>query len=426
MSTEKVREENEKPEEPQNLSATAMFLRGFDSSPGTTSADNAPGAAHTTPPSQAPVEQRVDLQLEPRDSAASAPGEFTGLFQTAGSPRTSPSSGADAAKPTPPIAAGSSASPSVPGEFTRIFVSTHTPSTSAPASRLDESPLPAATEPGVGSRSKGFSSPGLSDSASGEGGFTQFFKSASEQLAAPVKPSAFTPPQTSSPIETQPIPSGRQELSGPSVTSLLSSLSSATSSHTPSTRPEPEPYRPAPAPSWHNPIARSGEPQVEAGGVTQLIQKLAHEPATAPLPPTTPAPAAPPVASGPGDFTRMISTLGASGASPSAPSGSAPAAAQPAPAPQAPALPPVQIPVKLAVQVPPVQAPTPPAGAAPAAAPKAPQIAVPAPPVPKLAPAPPLAVPKGKFDAIVPLLLIVNTFLLLAILLVLLFQARGH
>jgi len=72
-----------------------------------------------------------------------------------------------------------------------------------------------------------------------------------------------------------------------------------------------------------------------------------------------------------------------------------------------------------------MQAPAMTASAAPAAAPKAPAIAVPAPPAPKLTPALPAA-PKGKFDGIVPLLLIVNTFLLVAILLVLLFQAKGH
>ncbi len=73
-----------------------------------------------------------------------------------------------------------------------------------------------------------------------------------------------------------------------------------------------------------------------------------------------------------------------------------------------------------------MQTPAPPAIAASVAAPKAPPIAASVPPAPKLAPPLPAAAAKGKFDAIVPLLLIVNTFLLLAILLVLLFQVRGH
>lgn len=135
--------------------------------------------------------------------------------------------------------------------------------------------------------------------------------------------------------------------------------------------------------------------------------------------PSAPAPqAAPPapVDAGPGEFTRMISTLGVSGA----PSAAAPPV-QPASQQQAPAAPPV----KVEVQVP-VQTPAPPAIAASVAAPKAPPIAASVPPAPKLAPPLPAAAAKGKFDAIVPLLLIVNTFLLLAILLVLLFQVRGH
>jgi hypothetical protein len=47
-------------------------------------------------------------------------------------------------------------------------------------------------------------------------------------------------------------------------------------------------------------------------------------------------------------------------------------------------------------------------------------------PAPKAAVAPPIAAPKGKFDAMVPVLLILNTLLLVAILLVLLFHGHGH
>lgn len=459
MATEKVKGGNEEPEERANLSATAMFLRGFESSPGASGGPgNAPGAAQAfdvreltaspsvVPPSLAPAEVRDEPRVEGRGPAASAPGEFTGLFQAASSPSSASSSGTEAAKPTPSAPAAPAGVPSAPGEFTRIFVGAQTPSASTPAPKFDEVPHPVTAQPPVGSRSKGFSSPGLSDSASGEGGFTQFFQSPMERPGDRPRPSAPTPtaapPLAPPPAPSQPIASGRQELaslpmtgsavSSPSVTSLLSSLSSAPSTSAAPARPEPEPFRPAPAPSWHSPSARPAEPPLEPGGVTKLIQRLGHEPATVPAPPISAAPAAAPVDSGPGEFTRMISTLGVSGASPSAPSSSAPPAAQPAATLGGPAAPPVQapiqVPVKVAVQVPaiPAQAPTPPAGAGPVAAPKAPPIAVPVPPAPKLAPALPLAVAKGKFDAIVPLLLIVNTFLLLAILLVLLFQPRGH
>jgi hypothetical protein len=432
MSAEKAKEGNQKPEETENLSATAMFLRGFESSSRASSGPgNAAGTSHATPPSQAPVEPRV----EPRVPATSAPGEFTSLFQTASSPGSSSPTATEAVKLAPSTPAGSARAASGPGEFTRIFVSGQTPPASAPAQQTDAAAHSVAAAPPVGDRSKGFSSPGLSDSASGEGGFTQFFESALGQPPAPAKPSASSTPSAPSlappHIAPQPIPPGRQEFSGsrvnsPSVTSLLSSLSSAAGSSAAPTRLEPEPFRAAPVASWNSPTARSAEPPAETGGVTQLIQKLGHEPATVTPEPISPAPAAAPVDSGPGEFTRMISILGASGASPSAPAASTPPAAQPAAAPQVPSAPPVQVPVKVAVQVPPLQVPTPPASAAPAAAPKVPPIAVPVPPVPKLAPAIPAAAVKGKFDAIVPVLLIVNTFLLLAILLVLLFQARGH
>lgn len=48
-------------------------------------------------------------------------------------------------------------------------------------------------------------------------------------------------------------------------------------------------------------------------------------------------------------------------------------------------------------------------------------------PKPVLMPAPPaIAVPKGKLEGMVPILLIVNTFLLVLLLVVVLFALKGH
>src|SRR6185437_7964 len=233
MCADKVKGENEKPEEPQNLSATAMFLRGFDSSSSAGSAAaKSPESAQpfdfgelaaspfAKAPSQTPAEPRIEPQLEsrvePRAPAASAPGEFTRMFQTAGGQGSSPSSGSEAVKPSPSAPAGNPGPASAPGEFTRIFVSGHTPPASAPAPKSNEPSQPAAGGPGAGSRSKGFSSPGLSDSASGEGGFTQFFQAAQGQPSAPVKPNASTFPSTPPPVAPQhaPLPWQEPSISG--------------------------------------------------------------------------------------------------------------------------------------------------------------------------------------------------------------------
>jgi hypothetical protein len=61
---------------------------------------------------------------------------------------------------------------------------------------------------------------------------------------------------------------------------------------------------------------------------------------------------------------------------------------------------------------------------APQAGLAAPQFTPPAIPVP--APVPPLAAPKGKLEAMVPILLVVNTFLLVVVLVVVVFALKGR
>jgi hypothetical protein len=48
------------------------------------------------------------------------------------------------------------------------------------------------------------------------------------------------------------------------------------------------------------------------------------------------------------------------------------------------------------------------------------------PPAPKLAPIPAPALPKTKLESLVPVLLVINTFLLLVLLVVVLFMAKGR
>src|SRR5579883_540213 len=55
MCAEKVTEEKEEPEEPQNPSATAMFLRSFESSPGAGSSAQAPEATRASDPGEPAV-----------------------------------------------------------------------------------------------------------------------------------------------------------------------------------------------------------------------------------------------------------------------------------------------------------------------------------------------------------------------------------
>lgn len=423
MATDKPNAGSDIPKEPESLSATNMFLRGFESPAGATR-DAADASA--TPPSGIPGDSsgpavlpltaapwQVPAQAPPPPS--SAPGEFTRMFQSGGDRPGAPSpirTEPERPQSAPPVP--SSAAQSGPGEFTRIFVGANNSPPSAPARKADETPRPVAVATPVAGRVKGFSSPGLSDSASGEGAFTQFFKSA-------VGNSASDSPQSRTsvdPVSPPPIASGAKEPPSPSVTGILSSLATANNStarQEPETyRPAPEPYRPVVKPSWSAPPASPADPPPDSGGVTRLIQKLAQEQAAvpSPLPPSPPPPqVVPPANAGPGEFTRMISKI----AGPSGPSGEP--ATSPAPAPAAP--PPVAF-----------QMPAAPALPAVPAIPAAPKVAAPVqlPSVtpPKLAPALPIAATKGKFDAIVPVLLVINTFLLVVILLVLLFQARGH
>lgn len=444
------------PEQPDPLSATGMFLRAFESNPEPTPESSKPDAIKNNKDKMDPLagtESILPLRLgEPLtsktpdgQSAASpgkqvargtAPGEFTQMFQRI-EPQANPAPAAGSIQTVSPTAAGKpdSLPPSEqgPGEFTRIFVGGAKPANVPSASvgeQAEEHQRP--NSPAVAaSRSKGFSSPGASDSASTDNSFSQLFKAASPaqapRVSAPVQSSPQVPPVQ--PTPPSPRISWKQEAafkgpgasstpSSPSATSLLNSLSSSGSSPSASRQSEPAPYRSEPVPSSGAPLGPAQPPGIDSGGVTRFIRQLSQEPPSSQPVAPQPSPAAAPINTGPGEFTRIISGL----------QGNAAVSAAPPPAPVAP--PPVQFAAPAAPafaaparpQAPAFAPPAAPAFAQPAVSPPiALQVPRPAPPAP-----PALAAPKGKFEALVPILLVINTFLLIVILLVVIFSMKAR
>jgi hypothetical protein len=416
-------------EEDDPLSATAMFFRTLDKQAGGKPAEPAPTFDFSAP---YPPADRQDPP-PPVPQSGSDKGEFTSIFGS-GRPAAAPP-GPSAPLQPPPTEGFPPAWPEQDpaakqgqgGEFTRLFVKA---ASSAPKPYVRPGdPAPEAAPP----RAKGFSSPGVSDAVSAQTGFSQFFKPVAKVEAAPVQPvhppsvAAFKP-ETPRPSSTpdpfrsesfgapvkEPISSGQDPQS---ITSLIQSLSSQASSGPGSRASEPAPYRSESQPPFQ-PVAKPSAPsEFESGGVTQFIQRLAEMP-----PAPVEAPAAPPIReqdSGPGEYTRIISA-------PTRPAASTPAAPAPSPAPAAP--PPTPAFVRPVV---PAMPAVPAIPAAPAIAPRPapmPAMQLPVAPAPHLPPmpAPPAAVaPKGKLEALVPMLLVVNTFLLVAILVVMIFLIKA-
>jgi hypothetical protein len=239
------------------------------------------------------------------------------------------------------------------------------------------------------------------------GSFTQMF---SKPAGGTPAPRAFqTPPQQQNDFWTGANPPPAAP-AGPSPQGGFTQLFQSLNDEGPAPyKPSEAPFSPAPAPA----------PQATAapgGGFTQLFRTLNADPAPqarAPIPaapvPSTPAPAA----SGPGEYTRVISgsalreLQSAAQAPPPAPAAPTPMTAPPAmfARPAMPAAPPMAMP------------------SAPAAPPMAPQaFSFPpaAPPAPPAAPAP------GGLQKHLPLILLVNVFLLVAIVLILFFVLRHH
>jgi hypothetical protein len=450
-------------EQPDPLSATGMFLRAVE---------------HDTPQDAQPADPVADLLSPQRAPAAktasaapsaaasnAAQSEFTALFNSL--PRsTPPGPGAPAASPATVQAVAPQPSPASAGqgEFTRIFVA-GAPPAHTPVSRPSED-LARPEAPSAGpSRSKGFSSQGVSDSASADGftqifngpprpggqtppprpapasapssdgSFTQFFNNPGRGAAPePAAPPAFrpAPPQASSswnddPIFSPPAKTKTPESAPGSVTKMIAALEGSGAGTSAPKAQETAPYRAEPRAAAIPATPRAPE---DAGGVTRIIQQLAQEsPAAAAksAPMMEPRPATP-ASEEQGEFTRMISGPGfkpapASPAGPQAsskPLGGAPAFAMPA----TPPLPPVP-------QVSPPALPAVVRAAAPApapamAAPQAPALpAIPAIPKPAAPALPAIAPPKSKLEAMVPILLVINTFLLVLLLVVVIFLIKA-
>jgi hypothetical protein len=424
---------NEEPENREPLSATAMFFRSLDNAAETAERSGEIFAEGAEPPLR-PISGRQNPSLpseSPSSRSSSKTGEFTQVFgkmpgqqvpagEAGAGPKTLP-------QDRPGLSPGNTRAEEPPGEFTRIFLK----ETGVPPNRADE--IISTKKSESSGRGKGFSSPGVSDAVSGDSTFTNFFKTNPGAKAASVPPLSApagrpmpfgTDLNTASrPAEATPRASAERfpaAGSDRSVTDILTNLSSDRPSSSGLRDPHVVPYREEPKRIFP-PEPPSPQPAMEPGGVTQILNRLAPEPAR-PVIDAAPVRLEKAPKSGPGEFTRMISreelnaAIGAPAAAPSAPVASASVA------PAAPPLPKFQPTAAPALHMPTVPAPPAAHFAAPAA-PAMPAAAVPLPPKP-VAPPAAAAAPKSKFEAMVPFLLLVNTFLLIVLLVVVIFLIK--
>jgi hypothetical protein len=389
---------------PDPLSATGMFLNAFQPQPDQPvepqqesagewfAAEDKSGAALGGAKLGGPWGQPLNAPSVPSPVARPSlgegkpvPGEFTQMFHKLEFAPSPPVSSAPEARPSPEI------SRQEPGEFTRMFVRATASMPQRPMPAVSD---PAAFAPPATPRLKGFSTPGVSDSASPEGSFTQLFQTAAPAPAAPVRP--FTPLSNgteaawSSNLDSPP---SKDAMESAGVTQLFRALS-----------PENEP----PANRFGEQSPQPAVPSSSAPeSITMLIQRLTEDlqSSSSPLPASGPEPAR---VSEPGEFTRIMSGGSASGAA--GKGGPAEKVAVPAPA---------VFPVP-AAPLPPAPAFT--APAAPAiAAPKLQAPPIPAPPV--VASADP---PQSKLQQMMPMLLVLNAFLLVVLILLVVFLLKSR
>jgi hypothetical protein len=388
--------------QPDPLSATGMFLNAFQTQPDQPvepeqesagewfAAEDRSGAPLGGAKLGGPWGHPLNAPSVPSSAARPSlgegkpvPGEFTQMFHKLEFAPAPPIGSVPEPRPSPEV------SHQEPGEFTRMFVRATASMPQRPMPAVSD---PAAFAPPATPRLKGFSAPGVSDSASAEGSFTQLFQTAAPAPVAPVRP--FTPLSTgteaawSSNLDSPP---SKNAMESAGVTQLFRALS-----------PENEP-----------PANRFGEqspqPAVSAasapGSITMLIQRLTEDlqSSSSPLPATGPESAG---VSEPGEFTRIMS----GGSVKAAGEGSAEKVASPAPA---------VFPVPAA--------PLPPAPAF--AAPAVPAVAVPklqSPPIP----APPVVAsanpPQSKLQQMMPMLLVLNAFLLVVLIVLVVFLLKSR
>ena len=365
--------------------------------------------------------QKPETQTAPPATAspsapASAPGAVTQIFSSGSSSASSnPGFDPQATASIPIYSPPASAAPqpgkpeeAKPGDFTRMFQSLTPPNESAP---------PPATP--------GFPPP----QQSGPGAFTQMFapkpleSTPAEDPLKSLRPEPAPAPQSSTfsfqtpsprPPEPAPIAQG-------GFTQLLQALNKEETAAK-----LPEPFMPPPpsAPA----VSGAG-----MGGFTQLLQTLSAEPSAAqPAPPPASAPvlppASPPVSGGAGEFTRVISGSQLREFQGQNVGGGPPVLPPQQPAAARPAMPPMQFPqapaFPAAPPMPHIPAAAPQAAAPPAALPhfQAPAFQFPPAPAP---PAPPPPAP-SKLQQYLPLILVLNIFVLLVIVVILIFVLRHH
>ena len=188
----------EAPGQPDSLSATGMFLNAFQTRPDEgveQSQESGPVFRRKTKRGTIPAPQwGQPLDALPlRSSPASlslgedkppAPGEFTRMFQKleiAAAPQQPPQASSPHHAGIPPEALRHE-----PGEFTRMFVA----ATASLKQQPCRHPRRGTVRSGCHTRMKGFSTPGVSDSASADGSFTQLFQTpAASPRAVAVDPS---------------------------------------------------------------------------------------------------------------------------------------------------------------------------------------------------------------------------------------------
>jgi hypothetical protein len=387
---------------PEPLSATGMFLNAFQTQPDQPAkqeqesagewfaaedkSGGALGGAKLGGPWGQPLNAPSVPSSAPRPSLGEGkpvPGEFTQMFHKLEFAPSPPVSSAPEARPSPEI------SRQEPGEFTRMFVRATASMPQRPMPAVSE---PAAFAPPATPRLKGFSTPGVSDSASAEGSFTQLFQSAAPAPAAPVRPfpplSNGTEAAWSSNLDSPP---SKDAMESAGVTQLFRALS-----------PENEP-----------PANRFGEqgpqPAVPAASapesITMLIQRLTEDlqSSSSPLPASGPEPVR---VSEPGEFTRIMAGGSASGA-----------AGKGGPAEK------VAVPALAVFPIPAAPLPVAPAVSAPAV-PAIPTLqAPPIPAPPTVASADP---PQSKLQQMMPMLLVLNAFLLVVLIVLVVFLLKSR
>ena len=434
------------------------FTQIFGSSGGSASASAAPSTPATTP-------------------AAPPVGGFTALFSTASTKEKEPSippapesgTGAHRRSATGPFsnfggaAANTTPAPPPPvaspaqqgGGFTQLFGKLPSEERALGSTPPVESSLPqpsltqmfGALTGGSGSGGSGSSAPQQSTPPPDPSSFTQIL--AKVGSAGPSAPAPWEPrKEAGSSFTLQPEPGPNTAnfgaapaslASGPSsdpgmnvsVTRLLSRLDSPSSAPPISAPPPPAPSTGS-AGSWTQTFETLASPSVPApaspGGYVQApASSSAATRAVSMQPGATPAPVAPPESSGPSEVTRIINASrlredALRGGGAQAPQPAAASAPLPAAAPGMPAIPGVALPP--APQFSP-QSLMHPGGAGAASGMNMPHMQAPAMNLkPPAAPAPAQAAPTGKLQQMIPLLLVVIIFLLVALLVTVIFLMK--